>query len=261
MIVLKKFTNLFLLSVLVIILSISGISVYSEQLTVDEIIDRVKENQVESENSKMQAEMVIIDKNGKSETREMLMYQKEEDDKMSILMRFLAPKNVEGVTLLSADGGDKIYLYMPAYQKPRRIAGASKKESFMGTDFSYEDLGMDYQSDEYEKKILKETETLYSIEVIPTGEDISYSKFMLSVDKELFYMEKVEFYSLEGEHTKSLAIQEIKVDENNKITPIKIEITNLIDNHRTTLNIKEIEYNLDLPGDFFSLRTMQKPKL
>ena len=176
-------------------------------------------------------------------------------------MRFLAPKNVEGVTLLSADGGDKIYLYMPAYQKPRRIAGASKKESFMGTDFSYEDLGMDYQSDDYQKKIVEETDTQFIIEVIPVGEDISYSKFILSVDKEQFYMEKVEFYNLEGEPTKTLEMQEIEIDENNKITPLKIEITNLIDNHKTIMDIKNIEYDLALPGDFFSLRTMQKPKL
>ncbi|HOR41727.1 MAG TPA: outer membrane lipoprotein-sorting protein [Atribacterota bacterium] len=254
----KRFSTFLFLSLLILFLSSSAIA---EQLTVDEIIDKMKENQVEYVNSKTQAEMEIIDKNGKSESREMIMYQKEEDDKISILMRFLSPKNVEGVTLLSSESGDKIYLYMPAYQKPRRIAGSSKKDSFMGTDFSYEDLGMDYQSDEYLKELKEETETQFLIEVLPVGEDISYSKFMLSVRKELFYMEKVEFYNLEGQHTKTLEIQEIEIDKNNKITPVKIEITDVENNHKTILNIKNIEYELSLPADFFSLRTMQKPKL
>jgi hypothetical protein len=150
---------------------------------------------------------------------------------------------------------------MPAYQKPRRIAGASKKESFMGTDFSYEDLGMDYQSDDYLKELKDETDNQFLIEVIPADEDISYSKFMLSISKELFYLEKVEFYSLEGTLDKTLEIKEIEIDDNNKITPIKIEITNIQDNHRTILNIKEIVYDLELASDFFSIRTMQKPKL
>lgn len=131
----------------------------------------------------------------------------------------------------------------------------------MGTDFSYEDLGMDYQSDDYLKELKSETDTQFLIEVIPADEDISYSKFMLSISKERFYLEKVEFYSLEGVLDKTLEIKEIKIDDNNKITPIKIEITNILDNHRTILNIKEIDYDLELAGDFFSIRTMQKPKL
>jgi len=254
----KKFS--FVLFLIILALCLNGAS-SAEQLTVDEIIDRVKENQIEYENSRTQAEMVIIDKNGKTEEREIIMYQKEEDNKISILMRFLSPKNVEGVTLLSADNGDKIYLFMPAYQKPRRIAGASKKESFMGTDFSYEDLGMDYQNDDYLKKLLEETETQFIIEVIPMDEDINYSKFLLYINKEQFYLDKVEFFDLEGTFTKMLEIKEVKIDEEGKNTPIKIEITNIIDNHKTILNIKDIEYDLQLAGDFFSIRTMQKPKL
>ncbi len=254
----KKFS--FVLFLIILALCLNGAS-SAEQLTVDEIIDRVKENQIEYENSRTQAKMVIIDKNGKTEEREIIMYQKEEDDKISILMRFLSPKNVEGVTLLSADNGDKIYLFMPAYQKPRRIAGASKKESFMGTDFSYEDLGMDYQNDDYLKKLLEETETQFIIEVIPMDEDINYSKFLLYINKEQFYLDKVEFFDLEGTFTKMLEIKEVKIDEEGKNTPIKIEITNIIDNHKTILNIKDIEYDLQLAGDFFSIRTMQKPKL
>ena len=150
---------------------------------------------------------------------------------------------------------------MPAYQKPRRIAGASKKESFMGTDFSYEDLGMDYQNDDYLKKLLEETETQFIIEVIPMDEDINYSKFLLYINKEQFYLDKVEFFDLEGTFTKMLEIKEVKIDEEGKNTPIKIEITNIIDNHKTILHIKDIEYDLQLAGDFFSIRTMQKPKL
>jgi hypothetical protein len=58
----------------------------------------------------------------------------------SSLVRFLSPKSVKGVTLLIINDGEKIYLYMPAYNKPRRIAGSSKGDKFMGTDLSYEDM-------------------------------------------------------------------------------------------------------------------------
>ena len=234
----------------------------AEQLTADEIIDKVRENQMDYENSKTRAEMILIDEDGKQETREIIMFEKEEEgDKITMLMRFLSPKSVEGVTLLSIENGDKIYLYMPAYQKPRRIAGSSKQENFMGTDFSYEDLSMDYQNEEYEKKLLKETGEQFVLEVIPDDEDTSYSKFVLSVNKKQFYVEKVEFYDLDEQLGKTLMIKEVKFDDEGKFTPMKMEMNDIIDKHQTQMNIKEIEYNLDLSDSFFTIRTLQKPRL
>lgn len=250
-----------MLIILILLLNINQLLYAVTQLTADEIIDKVKENQVQYTSSKVQAEMMLIDKNNKTEEREMILFAKEENDLISILIRFLSPKTVEGVTLLSADNGEKIYLYMPAYQKARRIAGSSKQENFMGTDFSYEDLSIDYQSEDYQKELLEERETQFLIEVIPTEEDLPYRKFMLYINKEQFYVEKVEFYNLDGQLTKTLEIKEVKFDDQDKIVPIKIALTNIIDNHQTIINIKEIEYDLELPSDFFTIRTMQKPKL
>ena len=83
----KRYLHIAFLFILILLLNYSA---SAEQITADEIMDRVKDKQIEYENSKTQAEMIIIDKNGKTEEREMLMYQKEEDDKISILMRFLS---------------------------------------------------------------------------------------------------------------------------------------------------------------------------
>jgi len=255
----KKY-SMTILVLCIIIISLNFAS-STGQLTADEIIDRVKENQVDSKNSKTQAEMILSDKNGITETREIIMFEKDENDKITMLMRFLSPKSVEGVTLLSIENGDKIYLHMPAYQKPRRIAGSSKQENFMGTDFSYEDISMDYQSEEYQKSLLEETAEHFLIEVLPDDKDLAYNKFLLYVQKEQFYVEKVEFYDLDGQLTKTLEIKEVKIDDEGKFTPMKIELNNLLDNHQTKMNIKEIEYNLELSSGFFTIRTLPKPSL
>ena len=234
----------------------------SQELTADEIIDQVKENQTDYQNSKTRAEMVLIDQDGKEESREIIIFEQDEgDDKITMLMRFLSPSSVEGVTLLSIENVDNIYLYMPAYQKPRRIAGSSKQENFMGTDFSYEDLSMDYQNDEYQKELIEEDDRHYVLEILPDDEELSYSKFILYVNKEQFYVEKVEFYDLDGGHTKTLEIQEVEFDDEGRFTPMKMQLANLNDNHKTQMNIKEIEYDLDLSSNFFSIRTLQKPVL
>lgn len=249
-----------LLILAIFILLFSTCIVYA--ITVDEITDKMEENSPDFTTQKTISEMILINKDGKEEIREMIMFsQKEENDETSSLMRFLSPKSVKGVTLLNINSGEKIYLYMPAYDKPRRIAGSSKQEEFMGTGLSYEDMSMDYEDKDYEKKLLEETDSEYKIEIIPSGEDVSYKKIILIVDKEKFYAKKVEFYNMSENLTKTLEIVQIQIDENGKITPIEIVFTDLEKNQKTKIVIKEMEYNVELSSNFFSIRTMQKPTL
>ena len=244
----------------ILILLFSASTVFA--LTVDEIMDKMEETAPDFTTQKTISEMILIDKDGKEETREMIMFsQKGEDDQTSTLMRFLSPKSVKGVTLLNINDGEKIYLYMPAYNKPRRIASSSKGDEFMGTGLSYEDMSMDYEDKDYEKKLLEETDREYIIEVLPSEEDVSYEKIILHVDKENFYAKKVEFYEAGNELTKTLTINKIKVEDTGKVTPLEIAFTDMVENRVTKIIIKEIEYNVELSSSFFSIRTLSKPTL
>ncbi len=231
-------------------------------LTVDEIMDKMEETAPDFTTQKTISEMILIDKEGKEETREMIMFsQKGEDEKTSTLMRFLSPKSVKGVTLLNINDGEKIYLYMPAYNKARRIASSSKGDEFMGTGLSYEDMSMNFEDKDYEKKLLEETESVYIIEVIPSEEDTSYNKIILTVDKEKFYTKKVEFYDINENLIRTLEIAKIKIDDEGKITPMEIVFTDVEENQKTKIVMKEIEYDIELSSSFFSIRTLSKPTL
>ncbi len=231
-------------------------------LTVDEIMDKMEETSPDFTTQKTISEMILIDEEGNEEVREMIMFSQEgEDEKRSTLVRFLSPKSVKGVTLLNIDDGEKIYLYMPAYGKARRIAGSSKGDEFMGTGLSYEDMNMNYEDKDYEKKLLEETESVYIVEVLPSGEDISYKKIILTVDKEKFYTKEVEFYDMSENLTKTLEIAKIKIDDKGKITPMEIVFTDTEENKKTKIVIKEMEYNVELSSNFFSIRTLKKPTL
>ena len=231
-------------------------------LTVDEIMDKMEETAPDFTTQKTISEMILIDKDGKEETREMIMFSQEgEDEKTSTLIRFLSPKSVKGVTLLNIDDGEKIYLYMPAYNKPRRIASSSKGDEFMGTGLSYEDMSMDYKDKDYEKKLLEETDNEFIIEVITSDEDTSYKKIILTVDKEKFYAKKVEFYDMSENLIKTLEIDKIKIDDKGKITPVEIVFSDIEENKKTKIVMKEIEYDIELSSSFFSIRTLKKPTL
>ena len=249
--------KIFILTIFVLLLSTSTVFA----ITVDEIMDKMEETAPDFTSQKSTSQMILIDKDGKEEIRDMVMFSQKEDDQTSTLIRFLSPKSVKGVTLLNIDDGEKIYLYMPAYGKPRRIAGSSKSDEFMGTGLSYEDMSMDYEDKDYEKKLLEETDSEYVVEVIPSGEDLSYEKIILHIDKEKFYAKKVEFYKTVDELTKTLTINKIKIDDNGKVTPMEIEFTDIEEENKTKITIKEIEYDIELSSSFFSIRTLKKPTL
>jgi len=222
-------------------------------------MDKMEETAPDFTTQKTISEMVLIDKDGKEETREMIMFsQKGEDEKTSTLVRFLSPKSQKGITILNVNDGEKIRLYMPAYGKARKMAGG---DEFMGTGLSYEDMSMNYQDKDYEKKLLEETDREYIVEVLPSGEDVSYEKIILHIDKEKFYATKVEFYEAGNELTKTLTINKIKVEDTGKITPLEIAFTDMVENRVTKIIIKEIEYDIELPSGFFSIRTLSKPTL
>jgi len=249
----------------VVCLLFSGIIAYAETettLTVDEIMDKMDETEPDFTTQKTISEMILIDKKGNEEVREMIMFsQKVEDDQTNTLVRFLSPKSVKGVTLLNINDGERIHLYLPAFGKAKRIAGATKRDEFMGTGLSYEDMSMDYKDEEYKKTLLEETDNEYIVEVLPSGEDVSYEKIIIHVDKAKFYAKKVEFYEIIDELTKTLTINKIKIDDKDKITPMEIEFTDIEEEDKTKIVIKEIEYDVELSSSFFSIRTLKKPTL
>ena len=252
-------------AMMLVCLFIPGVIAYAgteTTLTVDQIMDKMDETEPNYTTQKTISEMILIDKDGKEEIREMIMFsQKVENDQTNTLVRFLSPKSVKGVTFLNINDGEKIYLFMPAYNKPRRIAGSSKGDEFMGTGLSYEDMSMDYEDEEYEKTLLEETDDKYIIEVLPSDEDSSYEKIILHVDKINFYAREVEFYETINELTKTLTINKIKIDDKGKVTPMEIEFTDMEEEDKTKIVMKEIEYDIELSSSFFSIRTLSKPTL
>jgi hypothetical protein len=61
-----------------------------------------------------------------------------------LLIRFTFPNDIRGTSFLvweHPDADDERFLYLPSLGRVRRIAGAETQESFVGSDFTYEDIG------------------------------------------------------------------------------------------------------------------------
>jgi hypothetical protein len=61
-----------------------------------------------------------------------------------LLIRFSYPNDIRGTGFLvweHPNSDDERFLYLPSLGRVRRIAGAETQESFVGSDFTYEDIG------------------------------------------------------------------------------------------------------------------------
>jgi len=234
------------------ILFISVFIVSSYALTGDEVLKKVDEALVRN-NQVANLTMTLTDKNGIKQSREIQLFQKEGGKR---LIKFLKPADVKGVGFLSLPN-DEMYIYMPVLGKVRRIASHVKNQSFMGTDFSYEDIGGEKVSEGNNIKSFKEEEGSYLIEFSSTKKDASYSFVKMIINKETFIPSKTEFYDKAGKLCKVMLNQNVeKVD--GKWVAKEIKMTNVKEDHNTVLKMTNMSFDDSISDDVFTQRNLQK---
>lgn len=220
----------------------------------DEILKRTDEAINAPRDRTVKEQMTLIKADGTKKRRTIMFYQKGSD---KILILFLLPADVKGVGFLSLSE-DRMYLYMPAFRKIRRIASHIKNENFMGTDFSYEDMAETEYTDDYSAKIDKESAGTYTLELTPLpNADVSYSKLKMEVDKKTFLPLKIEFYSKRGRLIKRQTSMDLKKVDNYWIVG-QVTMETIKTAHRTVLDLVEIKHDSGLSDRFFTTRNLKK---
>jgi len=148
-------------------------------------------------------EMTLINAAGQKKVRTMKMKVLEGEDEDKSLMEFLTPADVRGTKFLSyehVDKDDDQWLYLPALKRVKRIASKNKSGSFMGSEFSYEDLSaFNVKKYIYEDAPVKEINGLYITTSKPVSKYSGYTKLISYVDPKTFLIQKVEFYDRKKE--------------------------------------------------------------
>jgi len=179
------------------------------------------------------------------------------------MMWFLSPADVKGSSFFKIEYDDKdddMWIYLPALGKIRRIASSAKNGSFMGSDFTYEDMG-DRKVKDYSYKILKdetfEGKECWIIESIPlAGVSTDYSKIISWVWKDDHYQIKEEFYNKKGTLKKIKTAELIKIK--NYWVPKKIVMNDLSVTHKTELVFDKMEVDTGLDPKIFDQNNMTK---
>ena len=161
--------------------------------------------------------MTLINAHGDKVERKMnsKITETESDGDKSIFT-FQWPADVKGTKMLTwthKKGNDDQWLYLPALKRVKRITSRNKTGSFMGSEFSYEDLS----SQEVEKftyNFIKDDKfndrNVSIIERVSTDKNSGYNKQVVYEDKDYQNPIKIEYYDRKGELLKVALFSDFK---------------------------------------------------
>ncbi len=218
--------------------------------------------------TKQTTTMTLIDKRGKERVRSVIGYTKDFGDVEKAVMVFQKPGDVKGFGFLSysydkVGKDDDSWLYMPALRKARRISGSKKNDNFMGTEFTYDDMGS-RNIEEYNYKLLKEENIngndCWVVESTPKEKGSFYSKIVSWIRKDVLISEKVEFYDRKGNLMKVLTNSEFKKLDGFWIIQ-KMEMSNLQTKRKTIIELSNVELNCEIKDSYFTVASLERGRV
>lgn len=202
--------------------------------------------------------MILRSKQGRESQRELRLKVIEVDgDGDRTMFVFDRPRDVKGTAFLvhshKSDPDDQ-WLYLPALKRVKRISSSKQSGSFMGSEFSYEDMGA-VEVEKYTHRFLRnescgEFECVVS-ERIPAGEDSGYSRQVVWLDQEELRTIQVQYFDLTENHLKTMVVEDYQKYLDRYWRGSTITMTNHLTGKSTVLNWSEYEFGTDLDvGDF-----------
>lgn len=267
----KRSVSFISLGLLLFCVSSYAISSQAAGLTAEEIVQKSAEtDKVQSWSSK--TTMQLLAKNSSERVRESVIYSKLKPDghDMQRLIRFTSPADISGTNVLiheHSGGNDDIWIYLPSMKKVRRLLTSGRKESFIGTDFSYADITTPKVHENNHALLRQESLNgvpCFVIESVPKDDDVrkgtGYSKTITWIRQDNLIRVKAELFDLSGALFKVMQVHSVKeIDrQRNKWLMEKVEMLNLQSGHTTIITFNDIRTGADISDKMFSPGRLDK---
>lgn len=162
-------------------------------------------------------QLTLINAQGDKIVRKLNSKVKEEEkDGDKSLSIFELPADVKGTKMLThthKNEDDDQWLFMPKLNRVKRISSSNKTASFMGSEFSYEDLGSQ-EIEKYTYKYIKDDvfngRKVWIVERYPVNKKSGYKKQISYIDQEKLTALKVDYFNRRGDLLKTATFSDFK---------------------------------------------------
>ena len=262
------------LSTILLAGSLATGSLFAQSLTGYDVMQKA-DQVAEPKTSSSTATLTIHSKKGADRIREVIMKSKDYGDVTKEVIVFTTPKDVAGVGYLmfdypeAADGSKKDadnWLYMPAMKKTRRIAssGSESEGSFMGTDFTYQDMG-ERSLSKYDYNLLGEESVdgveCYKVECISKAHTEKDPRYITYISKNDYIMRKCEFYDRQDQLHRILTCSDFTTIKG-FTTAQKMKMENVRTGTWSLIETKDIAYDEgDIDDSLFTVAALEKGRI
>jgi hypothetical protein len=226
-----------------------------EARSVFEEVDERRKS-IQAETATM--EMVITDPRGRTRTRTLRTWSQNSGDDSKSLIIFSEPGNIRGTGFLNIneDGSRTQRLYLPAVGRIQTISSSERGDRFMGSDFTYEDLG-DQDPDDYEFEWLETSETHYTVRASkPESDQYAFVEFDILKDK--YTLETARYFNNNGDLIKRLEAEDFEEIADQLWSPSKMTMYDLREDRKTELTWSDRSVNNNIPDWRFTERGLRR---
>ncbi len=253
------------IQIIVLLTCLMGISAFSQ--TAREISEK-SSNVIEFKSIEMASTLKIIDNKGRERIRQLVTASREFDGVNKTILKFTAPADIKGTTLLIYDNkttADDMWIYMPALRKTRRIVSSEKGKGFMGSEFTYADMGKPNMND-FNYKILREEtfegKQCWVIESTCKNEDVEDENGFLRqeawIEKGSYLCHKTASYDFDNELLRVQFIKDYKKQAGGSYFAFYMEKKNVQNGRQSIMTIDKFQQTCSLPESDFSPNVLGK---
>ena len=213
----------------------------------------------------MEARFEVYDKEGHSKKKEFYYRRLGSPGDSKTLVVFHNPEEIRGVALLSINqqgAEDKQYIYTPATRRARSVVPQERSARFIGTDFTFEDIG-EHILDDFLYRLLDDTEIIeghktYKVEAKPI--DASRTQYKLIyywIAQDVPLILHSEMYDAQGREVRVLHSSQAK-----RVSDIwgarRTEMSTIADGTRTVLVIDKVMFNVKMDEKLFTPQGLEE---
>lgn len=223
-------------------------------------------------NSTADATFTLINKDGQERVRKVVGVTRLDGNGIDTqrVTRFVSPPDVKGTVSLLLEHSardDDIWVYLPALKKVRRLVSNNKKDSFVGTDFSYADV-IGHRVADWRYKLLAEEavdgQPVWVVEALPRNDEVrnssGYARRVNWIRKDNAMTVRSEFWDETGGKLKVSTFKDIQqVDKaRDRWQAMLLETRNEQTGHRTVIRFDRYKVNQDIAPDVFTVAAMER---
>ena len=238
-----------------LVASLSRSGVVGAETNVDEIMQKVVEN-LNGKTAVMEISMQV--KTNRAQ-RNMKMKSYSIGQEKSFI-KILYPKKDEGITFLKVD--NSMWQYVPRIEKIIKIPASMMLQSWMGSDFSNDDLVKESSLyKDYTHELLSETPKDYNVLLHPKAEAaVVWGEIRMSISKEYYLPVSVSYFDENNVLIRELSYKEVKSYGDRFYPSLWVMTPKTIgkNGHETRITVSDAIFDSEVDEGYFSKRALKR---